>query len=219
MGSTAYRYWEGVWRDPRGWRGWEVPSDWVTTVAGSWRYAGVETVLDLGCGIGRHTVALHGLGFTVKAIDKSDSACERAREVCSSANAEVEITSGDIRELPYDDAAFDAILAFNVVYHGTEDDLLACIAEVRRTLRPFGRYASTMLSKRNTEYGKGVEIAPNTFVQADAADDKVHPHLYCDATDLVRLHPGLKLRSCREVNQTADGSFHWYCEFVRSGSQ
>ena len=72
-----------------------------------------------------------------------------------------------------------------------------------------------MLSKRNIEYGKGVVVAPDTFVQPDAKDDKVHPHLYCDAVALLRLHPGLELLACKDASQAAAGSFHWHCEFER----
>lgn len=221
MGSTAYRYWDAVWRDSQDKtekQQWDSPSSWVEALAAAWRDARVRTVLDLGCGVGRHSVMLSKLGFAVFAVDKSESACVRTRAASSAANVDVEITLGDYRRLPYADGTFDAVLAYNVVYHGNEDDLLACVAEVTRTLRPGGRYASTMLSKRNAEYGKGVEVVPNTFVRPDAQDDKVHPHLYCDATDLVRLHPGLALRGCHDVSQSDAGTYHWYCEFERSGS-
>lgn len=196
---------------------WEVPSAWVRKVADSWHDSGVRTVLDLGCGIGRHTLALHSLGFSVRALDRSESGCARTRERCAQAGADVEVRQGDVTELPYPDASFDAVLAYNVVYHGTEDDLRSCLAEVRRVLRPAGRYASTMLSKRNAEYGRGTEIAPNTFVQPGATDDKVHPHLYCDAADLVRLHSGLELLGCRDISQSSPDSYHWYCEFELGG--
>lgn len=125
--------------------------------------------------------------------------------------------TADTSDLPFADASFDAVLAFNVVYHGDSDDVLASAAEITRLLRPSGRYATTMLSKRNTEYGKGVEVAPGTFIQPEAKDDKVHRHLYCDAADLIRLHPGLELLACQDVSQAAAGSFHWHCEFELSG--
>jgi len=218
MTSTAYRYWDSVWRDPELRQGWEVPSPWVMEVlAPAWRDAGVREVLDLGCGPGRHAVALSRLGFSVRAVDKSHSACARARQVCVAAGAVAEVITADTHSVPFADASFDAILAFNVIYHGDGDAVLTSIAEVTRLLRPSGRYAATMLSKRNIEYGKGIEIAPGTFVQPEAKDDKIHPHLYCDAAGLIRLHPGLELLSCQDVSQAATGSYHWHCEFERGG--
>jgi tellurite methyltransferase len=111
------------------------------------------------------------------------------------------------------DDFFDYVLAFNVVYHGTELTLCRTLAEIRRILRPGGLYQGTMLSKRNVEYGRGEEISPNTFVQPNGAGDKCHPHLYADARDLVRLHAQFDLISAHDRDQTGAGEHHWYCLF------
>ncbi len=217
MSSTAYRYWEQVWRDPTGRQAWESPSPWVESMARAWHHLGIRTVLDLGCGVGRHCVSLARSGLYLTGLDRSEAAIERSRRACAEAGVAVTLVSGDLAELPFAAGAFDAVLAYNVVYHGDEQRLGACLKEIARVLSPRGRYAATMLSKRNAEYGKGVEIAPNTFVQDGVEDDKIHPHLYCDAADLVRLHDHFDMLSCVDAEQEAPRSFHWYCEFEVRG--
>jgi hypothetical protein len=67
-----------------------------------------------------------------------------------------------------------------------------------------------MLSKRNTEYGRGVEVSPNTFRQPEGAGDKIYEHLYCDFRDLARLHAGFEPISVVDAEQREPGSFHWH---------
>lgn len=215
--TTAYRYWDGVWRDPAGRQDWECPSSWVTAVAREWRNLDVMRVLDLGCGVGRHCAALDRLGFTVTGLDRSEAACTRAREVCAAAGADVTVVHSGFDALPFPADHFDAVLAYNVVYHGHESDLRTVLSEILRVLTPGGRYAGTMLSKRNSQWGRGTEVSPNTFVQKTAEDDKTHPHLYCNAADLVRLHGGFEVRGLLDSAQSRPGSEHWFCEFEAGG--
>ena len=87
-------------------------------------------------------------------------------------------------------------------------------------LKPGGIFQGTMLSKRNASYGVGAEVAPNTFVDAgiDPDDtDKVHPHFYCNAAELVALFAGFELLSLidQEHPSPAPGTGIWW----RSGGR
>jgi hypothetical protein len=80
-------------------------------------------------------------------------------------------------------------------------------------LKPGGSYQGTMLSKRNVKYGKGEEVAPNTFVDAaiDPDDsDKIHPHFYCKAAELVELFAEFELLSLIDQEHAKPGSWHWH---------
>jgi SAM-dependent methyltransferase len=210
---TAHVYWDRMWRTDEGRGDWSKPHPWVTDTIGLLRRQGVRDVLDVGCGIGRHALFLAGEGFRVLGTDLSDTAAAFVRGEAAKRGLEVTVDIADFTSLPYPAGSVDFVLAFNVVYHADEQGVDRALAEIRRVLRPGGCYQSTMLSKRNAQYGRGVEVSPNTFVQPDATDDKVHPHLYVDAGDLVRLHRGFQLLSAFDAEQAAPGSFHWHCLF------
>ncbi|HEU4730034.1 MAG TPA: class I SAM-dependent methyltransferase [Kofleriaceae bacterium] len=211
--TTAHRHWDAVWRSAQGRADWSDPDPWVVGSIPLLSARGVRRTLDLGCGVGRHALCLAAAGFACAAIDASSSAISAAAAAARQAGLHVDLRQGGFTELPFADGALDHVLAFNAIYHGDEPAAGAALAEIRRVLRPGGVYQCTMLSKRNRHHGRGVEISANTFVQPDAGDDKVHPHLYCDANDLLRLHAGLELLAAEDCEQAAPGSHHWRCLF------
>nr|WP_298689631.1 class I SAM-dependent methyltransferase [uncultured Dongia sp.] len=111
--------------------------------------------------------------------------------------------------LPLPDASCDYVLAWNVIYHGDRDVVRQCLDEIRRVLKPGGIYQGTMLSKRNGRYGKGEEVAPNTFVIHEESD-KAHAHFYCNAAELVDLYQGFELQSLIDRPHQKPGSYHWH---------
>jgi malonyl-CoA O-methyltransferase len=95
-----------------------------------------KTVLDLGCGTGRHALWLAGEGAAVTAVDFSAGMLEEARR---KAGAEgVRFVVHDLHEpLPFDDGSFDVVVSGLVLEHLRELD--AFFAEARRVLRAGGR--------------------------------------------------------------------------------
>lgn len=210
---TAHVYWDQVWRTGARRAEWSEPDRWVADGVEGLRERGVTAAVDLGCGIGRHTVFLAEAGFSAFGLDKSTSAVSVARDRASGRGVTVELAVGDVTALPYVAASFDFVLAFNVLYHADEDGLGQALGEVRRVLRPGGMFQATYLSKRNWQYGRGIETSRNTFCQPEATDDKVHPHVYSNGEDIVRLHRGFELLSASDREQSTAGSFHWHCRF------
>ena len=50
---------------------WLEPSDESSAIAERWKNHGVESVLDFGCGLGRHAIFFAQRGFRVSAFDLS----------------------------------------------------------------------------------------------------------------------------------------------------
>src|SRR5579871_1901915 len=121
----------------------------------------------------------------------------------------LDLRQGDADALPFADGAFDYVLSWNVIYHGTLGDVGRRLAEVWRVLRPGGLYQGTMLPTRNANYGIGRRIAPDTFVN-DAIEERAHPHCYCDAAGLVALFAGFELLSLVQRLHKKPGSWHWH---------
>lgn len=214
MLGTAHQAWERNWTSPEQRARWLTPDPAVEALVPLLQERRFERVLDVGCGLGRHANYLATRGSTCFGIDASEAGLEYARTQAKAASLRVEYRAAPFYELPFGDGTFDAIVAWNVIYHGDRDLAQRAIDEFRRVLVPGGLYLGTMLSKRNRDYGVGREIRPDTFVVDDATDDKVHPHLYASAADVVGLHRGFELLELRDVAQ-GPGANHWQFLFER----
>lgn len=219
--ATAHTAWNERWKSEEGRAAWIDPAVDVRWCARrEWR-RGARRVLDLGCGVGRHALYFAALGFDVSAIDGSQSGIAHLREEAEAAGLRVRAQTGLMTHLPYDDGAFDYVLAFNVIYHGDGDVVRRSIAEITRILQKGGAYQGTMLTKRNANFGRGREVSPDTYVaDADAADadgDKSHPHFYCDAQGLAALFSDFDIESLHAREHEKPGSWHWHMVARRHG--
>jgi SAM-dependent methyltransferase len=172
-------------------------------------------VLDVGCGLGRHAQYLASQGFACAGVDASESGVAFARAEAARAGLDIDYRVGPFYALPFGDRSFDAAIAWNVIYHGDRAIAQRAIDEIARVLVPRGVFLGTMLSKRNRDYGVGREVSQDTFVVDGATDDKVHPHLYVHANDVLALHGGFELLSLQDVEQ-APGANHWHFTFERT---
>jgi len=92
-----------------------------------------DRVLDACCGTGDLALAGQRVGGEVVGLDFSERMLERARRK----SATVEWVRGDLLELPFEDASFDAA----TVGFGVRNvaDLERALVELRRIIRPGGR--------------------------------------------------------------------------------
>lgn len=208
--ATAYLNWNERWQTGEGRAEWSKPDPAVVAVAEHLKERGARSVLDLGCGIGRHALYLAELGFDVSAIDGSEAGILQCRREAQSRGLSVRTDVAMMDHLPFGDATFDYVLSFNVIYHGDLEVVSATVAEIRRVLKPEGLFQGTMLSKRNDAFGKGEEVAPDTWVDPHGGDDKAHPHFYCDSGGLVSTLRGFELLNLEDREHKRAGHWHWY---------
>ena len=209
--ATAHRAWERRWRQETGRSDWLAVEPDVEAVVPALHLRKVQRVLDLGCGAGRHALYLAAKGFETFALDASPSGLDHLRGSALQQDLAVEAQLGRMTHLPYATGSFGFVLAFNVVYHGDPDVVAQTLSEIRRVLRPGGLLQGTMLSKRNVRYGKGREVAPDTFVvETDDDPEKRHPHFYCCAAELIDLIEGFEVLALSDLVHTTPGSWHWH---------
>jgi SAM-dependent methyltransferase len=126
--------------------GWAlfVPLEAYTTPAASRlvdfaRVQPGEKVLDVACGTGVVAVTAARIGAQVKALDLSPVLLERARWNTGTAGVAVEFTEGDVEDLPYPDASFDAVLSQYGHMFAPRPEVV--VSEMLRVLKPGGRIA------------------------------------------------------------------------------
>ena len=107
-------------------------------------------ILDMGCGGGRHAFEAWRRGATVVAFDYSEAELKEVRGVLGGMLDAGELphgecggaVNGDALQLPFPDAAFDGVIASEVLEHLWDDE--RAIAELVRVLKPGARMAVTV---------------------------------------------------------------------------
>ncbi|MEI4233287.1 bifunctional 2-polyprenyl-6-hydroxyphenol methylase/3-demethylubiquinol 3-O-methyltransferase UbiG [Roseovarius sp. D22-M7] len=129
-------------------RWWSDDIRWVRTLKNlvpgrlSWMDEQIDwrgkAVLDLGCAGGFMAEALAARGAQVTGIDPADQAIDAARAHAVSQGHAITYDIGVGEALPYEDAAFDAVVCVDVLEH--VQDLAMVLAEAARVLRPGGLF-------------------------------------------------------------------------------
>ncbi|MDT5387399.1 MAG: hypothetical protein QOE04_1040 [Mycobacterium sp.] len=108
------------------------------------------SVIDVGCGAGRHSFEAFRRGADVVAFDMDAAELNDVDAILQAmqdqgeapASAKAEAVKGDALDLPYEDGSFDCVIASEILEHVPQDD--RAIEELVRVLRPGGRLAVTV---------------------------------------------------------------------------
>jgi SAM-dependent methyltransferase len=122
-------------------------------------------VLDVGCGAGYGTAFLAETARRVVGGDRDAETIDYARRRYARPN--VEFAVFDAAVLPFADASFDTVCAFEVIEH--VDDARAVVREVARVLRPSGNF---LLSTPRADVTTHAPENPYHRVEFSAADFK-----------------------------------------------
>lgn len=109
------------------------------------------SILDMGCGDGRHLPFLSGLGFNVSAVEVSETICSTLRRRMEAYDVKVDIRAGHAGSLPYEDSFFDRLLTWNSCYYMSLSGprFGAHVEEMARVLKPGGWIVASLPKKTN----------------------------------------------------------------------
>ena len=160
---------------------WLEPAEESYYLISRWRKQGKKDFLDLGCGLGRHTIQFAQAGFKTSGFDLSEGAVARTDEFAKREGLEIELKQGDMLELPYEDASFDCILSRNVISHSDTAGVRKIADELYRVLRDGGECYFTLGSKQTWGWQQDWPMVDeNTKIrQEDGPEDGI-PHFYAD---------------------------------------
>ena len=116
----------------------EQSREQALAVAGLAEVAEGDEILDCPCGYGRHAFPLGEAGYRVTGLDRSESQLAEAERRRGDGEWP-RFVRGDYRQLPFEDARFDAVLNLfsSLGYLGRDGDV-GVLREFRRVLRPGG---------------------------------------------------------------------------------
>jgi SAM-dependent methyltransferase len=169
------------------------PQEDVPRIASLLKAKAAQTVLDLGCGSGRHVAYLARQGFSVFGVDQSPSAIALTQQWLNEEGLSATLRLHDFSDpLPFEDAFFDAVISTQVIHHATLATIKATVQEIERVLKHQGFLFLTVPSLRNqgTQYR---QIEPNTLVPLDGME-KGLPHHYFTEEELREVFGSFNVR-------------------------
>ena len=180
---TMKTSWDAYWDNELNRSYWLEPDKVVTELIATLYKPKTKDILDLGCGIGRHTIFLAEAGYNVTAVDSSQEALDILKYQVDEKGLKVIIINGNYSEELFPENSFDLIIAYNVIYHGYREDFAQAVHLVCKWLRSDGLFFFTCPSRKDDRYGNGEKVAPNTYKPLNS----IHPvdiHYFADEADI-----------------------------------
>jgi len=163
----------------------------------------INKILDLGCGVGRHTIYFAAKGFRTYGLDKSKEAIDSLKMSLSESNLKSELKVADMEMgLPYDNKFFDAILAVRSIHHMYMNKMKKVVSEMERVMRSGGfiyvqvpTYDKLLKLKKDGESFK--EIEPGTNVPLSGPEKGVVHHNFTKK-ELLDIFQNFEIRELYE---------------------
>lgn len=196
--------------ESKGWD-WEKAEDgiWLEPAEESyyycelWKRQGKRSVLDLGCGLGRHSVLFAKYGFKVTAVDISEYAIEKVREAEKRENLVITAKACDMVNLPFRENSFDCIFSYLAISHTDTEGFVKILSKIKEILKPEGEIYLTLCSKETWSYKEAnfPRLDENTVVKTEKGPENGVPHFFVDLEDIRRLfEPDFELISVRHID-------------------
>lgn len=198
---------------------WNEPSEDIYYYLHLWSEKRSKKFLDLGAGIGRHSLLFAKNGFDVTAFDFSKEGLDKIENFADQLNLEIDLVNGNMNRLPFASQSFDFVVAYNSIYHTDYEGLIRTIYEIRRVLKANGEAFVTMLSKNDKSFidGSGSLIAENTLMKKEE-DGSILPHFFVDEEYIYKLFKSFHIISLKQIEEFhEDKTFFHYAIHLRKG--
>lgn len=139
----------------------------------------INSVLDLGCGVGRNCVYMAKKNFDMVGMDISESALRMTKSWAEKEGlTNVALIRGTMSQLPFRDSVFDAVVSISVIIHALKKDIQRTIGETHRILKKNGLLFANFASVKDPRYGTGQQVEQNTFRIWEAFEGKRFKELH-----------------------------------------
>ena len=116
-------------------------------------------------------------------------------------------------EISEPDECFDAIVAYNVVYHAYQAEMERALQQIYRILRASGSLLVTFQPKVSSSYVKEWEVEHGTVIKREGFEAGI-PHHYADRNEVIELLSGYRIVELSHMEQEYDELRSKGCHFV-----
>ncbi len=166
---------------------WEESAQEVYPVMNRWKSKGYKKVLDLGCGVGRHSILLAENGFDVYARDLSQQGIDRLNKIIDRNKLKIITTVSDMLDTPYDPEQFDAVIAFKSIYHTDDKGIRRVLDNISKILKIGGEALITFNSKNSWSFKNSDNFISDNTIMKTLGHESGIPHFYANKKDIEGL--------------------------------
>jgi len=189
------------------------PVPFVAEASSFFKDCGVQTILDLGCGMGRNSIYLAKEGFHVIGIDTSKSALKHAKTWSKTkALDNLIVLRASMTRLPFISQTFHAVISVSVIHHATTGEIKKTIEEIHTVLKENGLFLANLLSTKDYRYRKGEELEEGTFRILEHFGEKQFEeiHHFFSQKEIRTLLASFKNISLEQIQSGKKEQLHTY---------
>lgn len=195
---------------------WKTPEECVYWFADRWKNAKADGILDLGAGLGRHSIFFAQHGYLVHALDLSDYAIRYIQKKKAEYGLPVVAVIGNMEQLPFEDESIGNVFAYNSISHTNQFGIREIFREVYRVLKPNGEFYFTICSKEDSAFSvDAVKLDRDTIIKQKIGPEYGVPHFYTDYAQLKILLGNFQIIKIDHIRSCYyDKSEHASCHYA-----
>ena len=190
---------------------WEknISEEWLKPSMESYYYANIwkddnkTRLLDLGCGLGRHSMLFYDYGFKVTACDITPYCLKYLRDWQIKRGISFPVVECDMLDLPFANNSFDAIYAYHVLSHTNLEGFKKLFKKIYDILDNDGEIFFDVLSKKCDLFTtSGYPKLDSNTILSKSENELDVPHICFDYEELVDILSDFILLDVKEVRST-----------------
>lgn len=218
--SNDLEVWEQNWRNKPRWGGY--PNEMIIRFFAKHAQKSPHpfTVLEVGCGAGNNLWFFARENMKIYGIDGSPSAIEAATARLNKEKPgwQGELSIGNITTLPYPDNFFDFVVDIEALSCLLWDDAKLAYREIRRVLKPKGKFCSVSFAEGCWGEGTGEKIEDNTWIVTEGPVATGGHTRFIKFDMIPILISPMVLENINQVTRTIDGLDHIVKEWIIEAS-
>ena len=163
---------------------------------------GLTSVLDLGCGRGRHVLHMAQQGLRVSGMDNAPTALKITKRVMDMEQLGADLVLADMRQpMPFENDSFDAVLSTQVIHHALLATVIQTANDIQRIVRKGGMILISVPAWKAIEEDSPQpnEIEPHTFIPT-CGDEKGLPHHLFTSEEFRDIFPQFEVMDLRVID-------------------